>query len=873
VAVSAALAAPASAFGATILVSTETDVVDSNDGKCSLREAVKSANADTAPGGGAGECKAGSGTDTIELPAGHYTRLIAGNNEDAAATGDLDLTSDINIHGAGAATTTIDASQKDRVLEVFPGKTVTIEGVTITGGITQTGTTLMVMQFPTGPPGLPGQNGGGISNAGTLVLTASAVKDNLTGDGGPGGPADGSANMTAAATTGGLGGPGGSGGGIFSSGNLTLVRTTVTGNRTGEGGPGGIAIGGNPTAAGAQGGPGTGGAGGRGGVGGALHCTGGKLTISDSTISGNTSGRGGKGGKGTGAPGAGGSGPTAAGKGGTGTGGKGGAGGPGGGLTIEVEASITGTTVSGNSGGAGNEGGEGQGGAGGTAEPGAPAVNGGNGGGAGGNGVGGAGGGGAAGGGIAIGGSLAMTNVTLTANHGGSGGAGGAGKGGFAKDGSGPPSGSGPGGHGGDGTGGAGGNGGFGGGVGGGDFTLSHTSVALNAAGNGGGGGTGTATPGGAGTGASNNAGGHGAPGNATPGAAGGAGQGGGVATNSPAPLTNSVVAANTPANCFGSFTDGGGNIDFPDGGCPGDAVDPQLGALADNLGPTLTMAPAAGSPAIDRVPAGPSCQPRDQRGAPRPGGSACDAGAFEVSPPRVTTDPAQDVTNTGATLAGSVTPTLRAATYHFEFGASTSYGNTTPDQTAPAGLDPVAASAAVAGLTPGTIYHYRLVASGAEGSSAGADMTFTTTGVAPPPTDTVAPVFGGVSLTNGVFAVGPKATAVSARAKRGTTFRYTLSEAARVKIVIARAAAGRRKGKRCAKPTRRLRRAKKCTRFAKSGTLTRASKAGANKVPFSGRIGTKKLKPGRYRAVLTATDAAGNRSLAKTLRFRIVRR
>jgi len=78
-----------------------------------------------------------------------------------------------------------------------------------------------------------------------------------------------------------------------------------------------------------------------------------------------------------------------------------------------------------------------------------------------------------------------------------------------------------------------------------------------------------------------------------------------------------------------------GGNVLPP--GCgpgPGDriATDPLLGALADNDGPTDTMAPLAGSPAID---AGVGCPPpsTDQRGLPRPSGPACDAGAFEVQP------------------------------------------------------------------------------------------------------------------------------------------------------------------------------------------------------------------------------------------------
>jgi hypothetical protein len=64
----------------------------------------------------------------------------------------------------------------------------------------------------------------------------------------------------------------------------------------------------------------------------------------------------------------------------------------------------------------------------------------------------------------------------------------------------------------------------------------------------------------------------------------------------------------------------------------------PQLGALADNGGPTLTMLPAETSPLLDQVPAD-ACLARvttDQRGVTRPQGTACDIGAVEVevSPP-----------------------------------------------------------------------------------------------------------------------------------------------------------------------------------------------------------------------------------------------
>jgi hypothetical protein len=54
--------------------------------------------------------------------------------------------------------------------------------------------------------------------------------------------------------------------------------------------------------------------------------------------------------------------------------------------------------------------------------------------------------------------------------------------------------------------------------------------------------------------------------------------------------------------------------------------VNPQLGLLADNGGPTQTLAPQSGSPAIDAGTTG--CPATDQRGAPRVG--QCDIGAVE---------------------------------------------------------------------------------------------------------------------------------------------------------------------------------------------------------------------------------------------------
>jgi hypothetical protein len=93
--------------------------------------------------------------------------------------------------------------------------------------------------------------------------------------------------------------------------------------------------------------------------------------------------------------------------------------------------------------------------------------------------------------------------------------------------------------------------------------------------------------------------------------------------TKNPVALDHSIVAGNTAAganaNIRGSFT-GSGNVT---------AGDPLLLDLGDYGGPTSTMPPGPGSPAINAVTGGGLAV--DQRGVPRPQGSGTDAGAVEV--------------------------------------------------------------------------------------------------------------------------------------------------------------------------------------------------------------------------------------------------
>lgn len=98
---------------------------------------------------------------------------------------------------------------------------------------------------------------------------------------------------------------------------------------------------------------------------------------------------------------------------------------------------------------------------------------------------------------------------------------------------------------------------------------------------------------------------------------------------------------------------------------------------------------------------------------------------------PVVTTGTASGVTSSGATLNGTVNPEGASATYQFEYGATTAYGSVAPATpgSAGSGSSAVPESAAVSGLTAGTLYHFRLDATNATGTTDGADGTFTTSG------------------------------------------------------------------------------------------------------------------------------------------------
>lgn len=145
------------------------------------------------------------------------------------------------------------------------------------------------------------------------------------------------------------------------------------------------------------------------------------------------------------------------------------------------------------------------------------------------------------------------------------------------------------------------------------------------------------------------------------------------------------------------------------------------------------------------------------------------------------------------------------------------------------------------------------------------------------PPPANLAPALTNVGVTNKVFAPVAKVRAAAKRkVKRGTRFRYTLSEPARVTITIERVLPGRVRGRgtrrKCVKPTARNSGARRCKRYKRVTALVAEEQAGGQSTTFTGRVKGRALRRGAYRARLVASDALGARSAETRIPLRIVR-
>ena len=267
----AALLFGGTAHAAGLTVTTTADELNV-DGDCSLREAIQSANTDTA----VDACLAGNGADVITIPAGTYILSIVGSGEDANATGDLDIDSDLTINGAGAGATIIDGGGVDRVFHILTGHTVKIADLTIQNGFTSNfGGGIYIVGVTAGPATLVTINdstisgnetnnyGGGIYVLGVVdtrvTINNSLFSGNLATNGYGGGiyvATVGRVNINSTVVSSNIAKHGG---GIVSNGQVTINDSIISGNYAS-------------------------------GIGGGILKTGYRgLTLLDSTVSGNTS--------------------------------------------------------------------------------------------------------------------------------------------------------------------------------------------------------------------------------------------------------------------------------------------------------------------------------------------------------------------------------------------------------------------------------------------------------------------------------------------------------------------------------------------------------------------------------------------------------
>ncbi len=105
---------------------------------------------------------------------------------------------------------------------------------------------------------------------------------------------------------------------------------------------------------------------------------------------------------------------------------------------------------------------------------------------------------------------------------------------------------------------------------------------------------------------------------------------------------------------------------------------------------------------------------------------AAAPATAMAASP-AASTSSAADVGQTAATLRGSVDANGEPTSYAFQWGATASYGQQTATRSAGSGSSGRAVTFRLRGLTPGTVYHYRIVATNRDGTAVGGDRSFRT--------------------------------------------------------------------------------------------------------------------------------------------------
>ena len=238
-------------------------------------------------------------------------------------------------------------------------------------------------------------------------------------------------------------------------------------------------------------------------------------------------------------------------------------------------------------------------------------------------------------------------------------------------------------------------------------------------------------------------------------------------------------------------------------------------------------------------------------------------ADAYDAS--GLTTGGASDVSQSTATVSGSVNPEGAAVKAHFDFGTTTSYGSTTSDQTIGVANTSQGFSAGLGGLPAGTTIHYRAVVTSDFGTLVGNDQTFTTAAAGGGNAAGPAPVILGVppapDLTPPTVTLRLKRISLKRLLKTGKLQLVLTASEASVDVITATVVPPRARASAAAKKKRRP-----VTIGRARATFTGpGSKTVSLRLTRRGKAALRHRRSARITVKNKATDTAGNSRTTKT--------